>query len=61
MITWTIFSVKAVETIRGTLTDAIERANEHLNKLQPAFGVQIEDENGNIVWDSENIAKSQTR
>lgn len=52
-VTYTITSIKHKEQIDGTESDAIARAREINEEYQPACGVQVEDENGNTVWDSE--------
>jgi len=48
-----ITSIKCTEEFTGPMADAIERAQEIDAEYRPAYGVQIEDEDGNTVWDSE--------
>lgn len=52
-MTYKITSITHKETCNGTLDEAIERAKEVNAEFQPAYGVQVEDESGNTVWDSE--------
>ncbi len=49
-----IYSIKCEEFFHGELEDAISRAKKIDEEYQPAYGVQIEDESGNILWDSED-------
>lgn len=51
--TYTIWSVKAQETFTGTGEEAIARAQALDAALQPAFGTEVEDEDGITVWSSE--------
>lgn len=53
MKTYTISSIKHTEEFSGTLQEAIARANEINEEYQPAYGVQIEDADGAVLWDSE--------
>jgi hypothetical protein len=55
--TYTIRSVKHTETFRGALRQAIERAQAINEEYQPAFGVQVETEDGATQWDSEDLAE----
>lgn len=50
---YTIKSIKTADETRATLTAAIERAQAILAEYQPAYGVQVEDADGETVWDSE--------
>lgn len=55
--TTTIYTIKSIKTAaetRETLDAAIERAREIEAEYQPAFGVQVEDADGETVWDSED-------
>ena len=52
--TYQIRSIKYSEKFTGTLDMAIDRANEINAEYQPAYGVQVEDEDGLAVWDSED-------
>jgi hypothetical protein len=52
--TYTIYSIKATETITSTPEVAISRAKEMLETMQPAYGVQIFC-GDDVVWDSEEI------
>ena len=49
----TIRSVKRTEEFTGPMYEAIQRAVQIESEYRPAFGVQIEDEDGAILWDSE--------
>jgi hypothetical protein len=51
---YTIKSIKHNETHTGSLQAAIERAGAILGEYRPAYGVQVEDEDGETVWDSED-------
>lgn len=51
--TYTILSVKARETFAGTHHQAIARAKAMDAELQPAFGTEVEDEDGITIWSSE--------
>lgn len=53
MTTYQIKSVKHNEEFTGELADAIARAIEINAEYQPSFGVQVEDESGDTIWDSE--------
>lgn len=48
-----ITSVKHWEKFDGTLEDAITRARQINDEYQPAWGTQIETDDGQIVWDSD--------
>ena len=50
----TITSIKRVEEWTGPMDGAIKRAKQIDAEYQPAYGVQIEDEDGSIIWDSED-------
>lgn len=54
MTSYTIRSVKINEEFEGTLADAIARATEINDEYQPAYGVQIDTESGETIWDSED-------
>lgn len=51
MTTYTIISCKARETVTGTLADAIAAARRMDAEYQPAFGVTVEDEDGQTVFE----------
>lgn len=53
MTTYQIKSVKINEEFTGELADAIARAIEINAEYQPSFGVQVESEDGETLWDSE--------
>ena len=53
MTTYQIKSVKIKQGFEGTLDEAIDRAIEINDEYQPSFGVQVEDESGETLWDSE--------
>lgn len=55
--TYTITSIKHTETFRGTLDEAIERARAIDAEYQPAYGVQVEGEDGETLWDTEQPAE----
>lgn len=55
--TKTIYTIKSIKTAaetRESLDAAIARAREIDVEYQPAFGVQVEDGDGETVWDSED-------
>lgn len=52
MTTYQISSIKHSEAFRGELAEAIERADAIEAEYQPAFGVQVEDEAGECVYDT---------
>lgn len=53
MSTYNIKSVKIKEQFEGELEAAIVRAMEINDEYQPSFGVQVESEEGETLWDSE--------
>ena len=55
MSTFSIRSVKINEEFAGELDAAIVRAVEINDEYQPSYGVQIENESGETLWDSEEI------
>ena len=54
METYRIESIKTKEQFSGSLEDAIVRANEIRDEYDPAFGVQVENESGDCVYDTED-------
>ena len=48
-----IKSIKHSESFVGTQEDAIKKAMSIMEEHQPAFGVQVEDESGDTVFDTE--------
>ncbi len=54
MTTYHIRSIKHKETFVGEVDAAIARATELDKEMQPSFGTQVETEDGDIVWDSED-------
>ena len=49
---YTITSIKKNLVIDGLLDDAIAAAMAMDEEFQPAFGVQVVDEDGEVIWDS---------
>lgn len=49
MTTYRVWSVKGSQMIDGTLEDAIAAAVAHEEEHQPAFGVEVEDDDGEVV------------
>lgn len=50
----TIKSIKVSESFVGDLDEAIERAREIEEEYRPAWGVQVVDDAGNIIFDTED-------
>ena len=50
---YTIKSIKFSEAIESTISEAIKIAKKMDAEFAPAFGIQIEDEDGDEVWTSE--------
>jgi len=55
---FTLTSAKGNVRIRATLDEAIRRAEERNRKLLPAWGVQVEDENGEVLHNTEDSGVS---
>jgi hypothetical protein len=49
MTTYTLISTKGNRTVEGTETEAIAAAQAMHDELQPAYGVTVEDEDGETV------------
>ncbi len=56
-----ITSIKRVEEWTGPMDGAIERAKQIDAEYQPAYGVQIEDEDGHTLWSSNEAADVRHR
>lgn len=54
MTTYTISSIKQTEKFNGTLDEAIDRAIALDEEYQPAFGVQVEDDDETILFSTED-------
>jgi hypothetical protein len=54
-----IISVKKDEIFVGSLDEAVKRARAIGEEYDPAYGVQIESENGIQIWDSEEELDSE--
>ena len=53
MSTYKLISTKGTQEFVGTEAEAIEAARKMQDKLQAAFGVSVEDEDGNTVAEVE--------
>jgi hypothetical protein len=49
MKTYKLVSVKGNKTFKGTLADAIQAAIKMERRLQPSFGVHVEDASGDTM------------
>ncbi len=50
-----IESIKITESLSGTIEGAIARAKEIDAEYQPAWGVQVYDDDGLCLWDSVGV------
>ena len=53
-MTYRLISTKGTETISGTYDEAIAAAIEMEQRLQPSFGISVEDEFGITVAEIQN-------